>query len=157
MLLAIRFLTVWIVTATIATLAALSSILGSSVSAASTPVPTSARGAAAVPIGPAYLLPGGLELPHGTAAIGPATDSVSEHGIRRWETRVDLGQVTGAQALASLADQLRRPGWEIQGGSHDFVAVRLHDGRWELVAARWPAPHQTSEHSLGIGIGSRPA
>jgi len=35
--------------------------------------------------------------------------------------------------------------------------VRQHDGRWEIVVARWPAPSLTSEHTLGVGIGSRPA
>ena len=38
-----------------------------------------------------------------------------------------------------------------------LLAVRQHDGRWEIVVARWPAPSLTSEHTLGVGIGSRPA
>ena len=157
MLLAIRLLTVAVATVAVATMVAVSSILGSSVSSASTPMPVSTQAPVPAPSGPEYLLPGGLALPHGSASIGAPPHSVSAHDIRRWEVRLDLGPVTGAEALASLADQLRRAGWEISGGKMDFVAVRQHDGRWEIVVARWPAPSLTSEHTLGVGIGSRPA
>jgi len=157
MLLAIRILTAAVAMVAVATIVVASSIFGSTVSSASTPVPVSTQAPVPAPSGPEYLLPGGLALPHGSAPVGAPTHSVSAHDIRRWEVRLDLGPVTGAEALASLADQLRRAGWEISGGKMDFVAVRQHDGRWEIVVARWPAPSLTSEHTLGVGIGSRPA
>ena len=78
-------------------------------------------------------------------------------GIKRWETRFDLGDATGARALNELARQLTLAGWQIERGSQDLFAARLTNGRWEIVVARWPAPLMESAHSIGVGIGSRPA
>jgi hypothetical protein len=108
-------------------------------------------------VGPSYELPGGLALPHGATALSPGTASTDARGMTRWEARLDLGDTTGAAALDLLADQLANAHWQVTRGSKDLFAARLTDGRWEIVVARWPAPRTDSAHSLGIGIGSRPA
>lgn len=156
----VRVLTVGISFAAIGLFAAGSDILGTADAVAS-PVAVVAATAEVADVvaahGPVYSLPNGLTLPPDTTPLESPTRSVTDRGMTRWEVRLDLGHVSGPVALRSLATQLRMHGWQIEGGTQDFVAVRKVGDRWQLVVARWPAPRSTSTHTLGVGIGTRPA
>ena len=154
----VRLLSTAVTTATLGSTATFGGLAAGAAAFDDAPLrPATTPATAAPTAAPRYELPGGLSLPHGTVPVAKATESTDARGMSRWEVRLDLGSSTGAQALDQLAAQLAGAHWQIERGAQDLFAARQTDGRWEIVVARWPAPQLESAHTLGIGIGSRPA
>lgn len=106
----------------------------------------------------AQVLPEGLALPRGVVA-SDASRTYADGELRGWETSVDLGPVSVADALRCVRDDLAAQGFSLRTGSHDVFGARQRDGRWEIVVARVEHHGRADAQRdvLTVGIGSRPA